>query len=230
MYTESRGFQHEIKIKLISLLSISTEDDQQSPLILTSKSELNLANIGSSGIEVKEVSHKTHFRSASNATTSLDKLDSCGIIATTKNTNKPKYKPTPIDLNTKFQDIDEMFLAEQLTYIDKELFQKVIPHHCLGPIWSSRIKKQPNGATTGNFETISGFINQFNVVTFIVQGTVLENYNQTPYQRAKIIEKWIRIALYCRNYKNFSSLNAIVQGLDTECVSRLEKTWNEVSS
>jgi ral guanine nucleotide dissociation stimulator-like 1 len=124
--------------------------------------------------------------------------------------------------------MDELLFAEQLTYIDKELFQKVIPHHCLGAIWSSR-KKQNNGSNLCNFETISAFIEQFNVITFIVQGTVLENYNQTPYQRAKIIEKWIRIALYCRNYKNFSSLNAIVQGLDTQCVSRLEKTWNEVS-
>ena len=211
-------------------------DDQQilrSPFIIQSKSELNLANIGDN-IEVKKIPTKTHYRSASNAA-SLDKLDSCGLVASggaagvTKTSNKPKYKPNPIDLNTKFQDIDEIFFAEQLTYIDKELFQKVIPHHCLGPIWSSRIKKQPNGATTCNFETISAFIDQFNVVTFIVQATVLENYNQTPYQRAKIIERWIRIALYCRNYKNFSSLNAIVQGLDTECVSRLEKTWNEVS-
>lgn len=183
---------------------------------------------------VTKIQSRKHFRSASNAT-SLDKLDMCGASSTlatgsvTTNSNKPKYKPHPIDLNTKFQDIDELFFAEQLTYIDKELFQKVIPHHCLGPIWSSRIKKQSNGITTCNFETISAFIDQFNVITFIVQGTVLENYNQTPYQRAKIIEKWIRIALYCRNYKNFSSLNAIVQGLDTECVSRLEKTWHEVS-
>ena len=147
--------------------------------------------------------------------TNLDQLDGTS--------NKPIYKPRPIELTTKFQDIDEIYFAEQLTYIDKELFKKVIPHHCLGPIWSSRIKKQ------SNFETISAFIDQFNVITFIVQGTVLENSNQTPYQRAKIIEKWIRIALCCRNYKNFSSLNAIVQGLDTECVMRLERTWNEVS-
>jgi hypothetical protein len=64
-----------------------------------------------------------------------------------------------------FMDTDDHYIAEQLTYIDKELFQKVLPYHCLGAVWSTRKKLQNE-----NFETINSFIEQFNIVTFIVQG------------------------------------------------------------
>jgi hypothetical protein len=67
--------------------------------------------------------------------------------------------------NKSFMEADEHYVAEQLTYIDKELFQKVLPYHCLGAVWSTR-KKLENK----NFETINLFIEQFNVITFIVQG------------------------------------------------------------
>ena len=78
------------------------------------------------------------------------------------------------------------------------------------------------------FASIGAFIDQFNRVSFFVQATVLENSDLMPNERVKIIKKWIEVAQECRAFKNFSSLNAIVQGLNTQCVSRLEKTWNEL--
>jgi hypothetical protein len=169
----------------------------------------------------------------------------------TSNANLVSMQSSSKDLmEANFMSIESYYFAEQLTYIDKCLFQKICAHLCLGGVWSTRYQKQnknssvdlnnPNTTTTttnnktsvlsDRFATIGAFIDQFNIVSFIVQATILENTELKPNERAKIIRKWIEIAQACRNFKNFSSLNAIVQGLNTQCVSRLEKTWNEVSS
>jgi hypothetical protein len=152
--------------------------------------------------------------------------------------------------------LDNSYIAEQLTHIDKCLFQQVSPHHCLGAVWGTRHQKKNNqnvqpiimnnkkesessssleanknnqpAAVMDKFAPIRAFIDQFNCVSFVVQATILENLGLKPAERARIIRKWIEIAQECRKYKNFSALNAIVQGLNTQCASRLEKTWNEV--
>jgi len=156
--------------------------------------------------------------------------------------------------DANLMQIDSQYFAEQLTYIDKCLFPKVCAHLCLGGVWSTRYRKTTTTSTaavndelarSGNgtssptnstpllsdkFASIGAFIDQFNCVSFFVQATVLENVDLRPSERAKIIKKWIEVACGCRAYKNFSSLNAIVQGLNTQCVSRLQKTWAEISS
>ena len=163
-------------------------------------------------------------------------------------------------MEASFMQIDSTYFAEQLTFIDKCLFPKVCAHLCLGGVWSTRYKKNANEQTNGDvqrvggsggassptglslsstnstpilsdkFASIGAFIDQFNCVSFVVQATILENVELRAAERAKIVKKWIEIAQACLLYKNFSSLNAIVQGLNTQCVSRLEKTWSEVPS
>jgi ral guanine nucleotide dissociation stimulator-like 1 len=176
--------------------------------------------------------------------------------------NKPYVKNSMenltnlINTNDDFISIDSIYFAEQLTFIDKSLFQKVFAHHYLGSIWSTRNKKVakhnisssisiPLNSSGHNLDSTTiiktsipvisdkfasdrAFIDQFNCVSFVVQAKVLDKPELKPVERAKIIKKWIEIAQMCKNYKNFNSLNAIVQGLNTKCVSRLTKTWNEV--
>uniref|UniRef100_A0A8D0AKU6 Ras-GEF domain-containing protein n=1 Tax=Sander lucioperca TaxID=283035 RepID=A0A8D0AKU6_SANLU len=51
----------------------------------------------------------------------------------------------------------------------------------------------------------------------------------TPAQRARVIEKWVRVAEGCRRLKNFTSLRAILSALQSNAVYRLRKTWAAVS-
>nr|CAB3265548.1 ral guanine nucleotide dissociation stimulator-like 1 [Phallusia mammillata] len=108
-------------------------------------------------------------------------------------------------------------VAEQLTVKDANLFLRVVPHHCLKAVRSSKIKPACVRAT----------IDQFNKVVYSVLATCLCTSLKTS-QRVKIICKWIEIAQQCRELKNFSSLRAVVSGLQTHVIHRMRKTWQQV--
>ncbi|KAK2540223.1 hypothetical protein Q9233_001095 [Columba guinea] len=121
----------------------------------------------------------------------------------------------------EFSLFQEELVAEQLTHMDATLFKNVVPHHCLGCIWSRRDKKENKHLA----QSIRATISQFNAVTNCVVSTVLDSRELKTRQRAKILEKWIRIARQCRILNNFSSLKAIVSALQSTSVYRLKKTW-----
>ncbi|XP_074078317.1 ral guanine nucleotide dissociation stimulator-like 1 isoform X2 [Macrotis lagotis] len=126
--------------------------------------------------------------------------------------------------SSEFTLFPEDLVAEQLTYMDAELFKKVVPHHCLGCIWSQRDKKENKHLAP----TIRATISQFNTLTKCVVSTILGGKELKTQHRAKIIEKWINIAHECRILKNFSSLRAIVSALQSNSIYRLKKTWAAV--
>ncbi|XP_065514236.1 ral guanine nucleotide dissociation stimulator-like 1 [Caloenas nicobarica] len=121
----------------------------------------------------------------------------------------------------EFSFFQEDLVAEQLTYMDATLFKKVVPQHCLGCIWSRREKTENKHLA----RSIRATISQFNAVTNCVLSTVLRSKDLKTQQRAKILEKWIRIARECRILNNFSSSKAIVSALQSTSIYRLKKTW-----
>ncbi|XP_074552960.1 ral guanine nucleotide dissociation stimulator-like 1 isoform X2 [Halichoeres trimaculatus] len=133
-------------------------------------------------------------------------------------------------------DFSAAAIAEQLTRMDSALFVKVVPYQCLGCVWSQRDKKENMSPT------IRATIAQFNAIANHVIMSLLcrptdatlsppssRQTPTTPAQRARIIEKWIRVAQDCRRLKNFSSLKAILSALQSNAVYRLRKTWAAVS-
>lgn len=110
--------------------------------------------------------------------------------------------------------------AEQLTRMDMELFKKLVPHQCLGAVWSRRDKDRNHDAAT-----VLATVNQFNAVSFRVISTVLVEPTLRPIERADILTAWLDIARELRVLKNFSSLKAIISGLQSNPVYRLRKTW-----
>ncbi|XP_060757538.1 ral guanine nucleotide dissociation stimulator-like 1 isoform X2 [Neoarius graeffei] len=129
-----------------------------------------------------------------------------------------------------FMDFSVTELAEQLTRQDAELFVKVVPFQCLGCVWSQRDKNENLSPT------IHATISQFNAITNRVITSLLcpstspsSTPSSTLNQRARVIERWIRVAQECRQLKNFSSLKAILSALQSNPVYRLRKTWAAVS-
>lgn len=125
----------------------------------------------------------------------------------------------PVELTS----IPSLTFASQLTYMDAELFKKVVPSHCLGCIWSRRDKKKSFAPS------VYATVDQFNSVSYRVIATILKHPLDIDHpERARIIEKWIEIAQCLRQLKNFSSLKAILSALQSNTVYRLYSVWSEV--
>uniref|UniRef100_A0A182W9K7 Ras-GEF domain-containing protein n=1 Tax=Anopheles minimus TaxID=112268 RepID=A0A182W9K7_9DIPT len=117
----------------------------------------------------------------------------------------------------RFPNIPVKHFAEQLTRMDMELFKRLIPHQCLGAIWSNRDKHECS--------SVLATVTQFNAVSFRVISSILIEPRLKPQERALLISTWIDIAQELRLLKNFSSLKAIISGLQSNAVYRLSKTW-----
>jgi len=117
-------------------------------------------------------------------------------------------------------------VAEQLTLVDADLFRRVIPRHCLARFWSKRDRLTGANAPS----TIKATIDQFNAIVRAVTTTILDAVGtktklKDAQARSKVIATWIDIAKDCRSLKNFSSLKAIIAGLQSTPIHRLTKTW-----
>uniref|UniRef100_A0A0K2T7I6 Ral guanine nucleotide dissociation stimulatorlike [Bombyx mori] n=1 Tax=Lepeophtheirus salmonis TaxID=72036 RepID=A0A0K2T7I6_LEPSM len=124
-----------------------------------------------------------------------------------------------------FMEMSDFQFAQQLTKMDYVLFKRVIPHQCLGSVWSRRDKSRDRDAAT-----VLATVEQFNAVSFRVISTVLIGpVDGKASSRAKVISKWIDIAQELRVLKNFSSLKAIISGLQSNPIYRLKKSWSYVS-
>ena len=106
--------------------------------------------------------------------------------------------------------------------MDAEVFRKLKAHQCLGAVWSRRSER----SRSHDAATVIATVNQFNAVSLRVISTILlMDEGCKPQERARAIETWIDIAQELRILKNFSSLKAIVSGLQSSPVYRLDKCW-----
>lgn len=122
--------------------------------------------------------------------------------------------------NYIFPEVPHRHFAEQLTRMDAEVFKKLVAHQCLGAVWSRKDRSRSHEAAT-----VVATVNQFNAVSLRVISTILTDTTLKSQERARILETWIDIAQELRILKNFSSLKAIVSGLQSNPVYRLEKCW-----
>ncbi|KAF6115820.1 ral guanine nucleotide dissociation stimulator like 2 [Phyllostomus discolor] len=128
-------------------------------------------------------------------------------------------------------------LAEQLTLLDAELFLNLVPSQCLGGLWGHRDRPGHSHLCASVRATVA----QFNKVAGAVVSSVLgatstgEEPGEVtirplrPPQRARLLEKWIRVAEECRLLRNFSSVYAVVSALQSSPIHRLRAAWGEAA-
>ncbi|XP_065453985.1 rap guanine nucleotide exchange factor 2 isoform X18 [Chrysemys picta bellii] len=111
-------------------------------------------------------------------------------------------------------------MAAQLSMRNFELFRNIEPTEYIDDLF--KLKSKTSCANLKKFEEV---INQ---ETFWVASEILRETNQL--KRMKIIKHFIKIALHCRECKNFNSMFAIISGLNLAPVARLRTTWEKLPS
>uniref|UniRef100_A0A8D0SJH5 Rap guanine nucleotide exchange factor 6 n=1 Tax=Sus scrofa TaxID=9823 RepID=A0A8D0SJH5_PIG len=111
-------------------------------------------------------------------------------------------------------------VATQLSMRDFDLFRNIEPTEYIDDLFKLDSK-------TGNTH-LKEFEDIVNQETFWVASEILTESNQL--KRMKIIKHFIKIALHCRECKNFNSMFAIISGLNLASVARLRGTWEKLPS
>ncbi|XP_056625100.1 rap guanine nucleotide exchange factor 2 isoform X9 [Triplophysa dalaica] len=112
-------------------------------------------------------------------------------------------------------------VATQLSMRAFELFCAIEPTEYIDDLF--KLKSRLSG-----MPSLKLFEESINRETFWVATEVVREPNQL--KRMKIIKHFIKIALHCRECKNFNSMFAIISGLNLAPVSRLRGTWEKLPS
>ncbi|XP_061107744.1 rap guanine nucleotide exchange factor 2-like isoform X2 [Conger conger] len=111
-------------------------------------------------------------------------------------------------------------VATQLSMRNFELFCNIEPTEYIDDLF--KLKSRTGSANLKSFEEV---INQ---ETFWVATEIIREPNQL--KRMKTVKHFVKIALHCRECKNFNSMFAIISGLNLAPVSRLRGTWEKLPS
>uniref|UniRef100_A0A8B9J9V5 Rap guanine nucleotide exchange factor 2 n=1 Tax=Astyanax mexicanus TaxID=7994 RepID=A0A8B9J9V5_ASTMX len=112
-------------------------------------------------------------------------------------------------------------VATQLSMRAFELFCAIEPTEYIDDLF--KLRSRASGPSS-----LKLFEEAINRETFWVATEVVREPNQL--KRMKIVKHFIKIALHCRECKNFNSMFAIISGLNLAPVSRLRGTWEKLPS
>ncbi|KAL1748359.1 hypothetical protein HDZ31DRAFT_29833 [Schizophyllum fasciatum] len=118
----------------------------------------------------------------------------------------------------KLLDVDPVEMARQLTLMESELYQRIRPMECL---------QRAREGKTDNVDNITVVIQTSNKIALWVAELVLSKDDSR--RRAQVVKHLISIADRCRSMNNFSTMIAIVSGLNTPPIRRLKRTWEQVN-
>uniref|UniRef100_A0A3Q3X769 Uncharacterized protein n=1 Tax=Mola mola TaxID=94237 RepID=A0A3Q3X769_MOLML len=116
--------------------------------------------------------------------------------------------------------LSTMEVAAQLSMRDFELFRNIESTEYVDDLF-----KLDSSMGSGNLKQFEEVINQ---ETFWVATEILKEPNAL--KRMKTIKHFIKIALHCRECKNFNSMFAIISGLNLAPVARLRSSWEKLPS
>ena len=117
-------------------------------------------------------------------------------------------------------DWDKNEIGEKLISTSKNLINKVQRREIYKAIFLKNKKYETSPNVMEN-------IDKFNRLTFFIIQDIL-SYDFAK-DRAKIVEKWVKIADYCRERKDYNDCVAINSALNNYIITGLNKTINEIS-
>lgn len=117
-----------------------------------------------------------------------------------------------------FMLLPERTIADQLTLMDWSYFSRIKARDLVRHVSLSPEQRQ----RTRNLENVTGIISHFNQVALWVGHMIL--FRDKPKHRAEALEKFMKIAKKLRKSNNYSSLGAIIAGINGNAIHRLAQT------
>ncbi|KXJ72368.1 hypothetical protein RP20_CCG018222 [Aedes albopictus] len=117
------------------------------------------------------------------------------------------------------ETLSALEIAEQMTYLDHQIFQAIRSEEFLGQAWMKSDKKSRS-------EHIILMTKRFNDGSRLVCSEIVSRQNMTA--RVAAIEKWTAVADICRCLHNFNGVLQICAAFTNAAVYRLKKTWDKV--
>ena len=128
----------------------------------------------------------------------------------------PPLKPSQDTVET----LSALELAEQMTFIDHQIFISINSEELLKTAWSKPDRKE-------KAPLILLFTKRFNEMSQLVISEVLRVNNLM--KRVAVIEKWIAVADICRCLRNYYGVFQITSAFSNNSLFRLKKTWDKLS-
>jgi len=130
--------------------------------------------------------------------------------------NMQVYDPTYF-----IKNCDTMRIAEQFTRCEFDLWKKVQPFELLKKAWCSEKLKH-------RAVNVRDLIERFNNISLWVASSIL--WSDKTKERSKILSRFIKIGKNLWELGNFSTLLAMVSGINVAAVRRLKQTFEGISS
>ncbi|XP_070564765.1 rap guanine nucleotide exchange factor 4-like isoform X3 [Ptychodera flava] len=173
--------------------------------------------------EVKSTGERVVIKESEVGVTSTLSLNGRLFIASREHldalTPLPEQEGPSMGTSMVFELMSTKEVAYQMTHYDWELLYCVheyeLIYHTFG--------RHKFGKITCNLEML---LRRFNEVQFWVVTEMCLTNNLG--KRVQLLRKFIKIAAYCKEYKNMNSFFAIVMGLSNIAVSRLSQTWEKL--
>ncbi|XP_045136637.1 ras-specific guanine nucleotide-releasing factor 2-like isoform X1 [Portunus trituberculatus] len=128
----------------------------------------------------------------------------------------PPSTPSKENIET----LSALEVAEQMTYIDHQIFVAIRSEEFLKTAWMKEDKQQ-------RAPYILLITRRFNEMSRLVASEVIRG--GTLATRVAVIEKWVAVADICRCLHNYNGVLQVCAAFQNSSVFRLKKTWEKVS-
>ncbi|CAG9566377.1 unnamed protein product [Danaus chrysippus] len=133
---------------------------------------------------------------------------------------KALFTPSKIPTKESIETLSALEIAEQMTYLDYQIFSAIHSEEFLSQAWTKADKAE-------RAPHILMMTSHFNHISNLVISEILKKYTLTG--RVSAIEKWAAVADIMRCLHNFNGVLQVCAALSNTAVFRLKKTWDKVS-
>ncbi|KAI7886138.1 ras GEF [Lichtheimia hyalospora FSU 10163] len=151
-------------------------------------------------------------------------------MSTFGNNNPPTQPRNEKEANNQIykmmMDLPDSVVANQLTWIEAELFGKIKAREFIRNIWAPGQQSRPSSVSSEDQikagSAVVASIAHFNFISAWVATMIVTQAKVN--KRAALLQKFMSIAVELRNHNNYNSLMAVLAGLNSAPVLRLKQT------